>query len=76
MLVKYLFLGRAATDAGAVVLEQVCWARFNASGSVSVLALRVDFPRVCNRIVTLHSWTLLLTDAIIEKVTTRLIIFK
>ena len=72
LAVDGLLLRRADADAGAVVLQQMLGASFDASGAVSVFALRVRFPRVRDRVVALHGRTFLFAHAIVEKITTRL----
>lgn len=67
-----LLLGWANADTSTVVLEQMLGTRFDAGGAISVLAFRVRFPRVRDRIVALHCRTFLLADAIVEEISASL----
>ena len=70
--VRYLFLWRADPDAGSVVLEQVLGTGFDASGTVGVLAFRIDLPRVGDGVVALHGRTFLLAHSVVEEIATSL----
>lgn len=68
-IVSYLFLGRTASNAGAIVLEQMFGAVLDAGRSIRVLAQGVGLPAVRDGVVALHRRTLLRTHPVVIEIT-------
>lgn len=66
--VDRLFLGRARSDAGSVVLQKMLRTFPNAGRAIRVLSVWIGLPGVGCWVVLLHRWTLLLALAIVVKV--------
>lgn len=68
-IVSYLFLGRTASHAGAIVLEQMFGAVLDAGRSIRVLAQGIGLPAVRDGVVALHRRTLLRTHPVVIEIT-------